>query len=143
MAQTRQRTANPVPEAARDADLVAAARAVRANSYSPYSKYAVGAALRGASGKVYTGVNVENAAYPLTMCAERAAIYAAVSQGERAFDAIAVVTANGGTPCGACRQVLAEFRVPRVIVAGKGRRTLSYTLAELLPHSFDARKLPR
>ena len=144
MAQLRRpRKTNAALSATLDAELVQAARAVRANSYSPYSKYAVGAAVRAASGEIYTGVNVENAAYPLTICAERAAIFAAVSQGERSFTAIAVVTANGGTPCGACRQVLAEFKVPSILVAGTRRRTLRYSLAELLPHSFDARKLPR
>jgi cytidine deaminase len=144
VAQTRRSTKNSSkPDSLLDTELVLAARAVRAQSYSPYSKYAVGAAVRGASRKIYTGVNVENAAYPLTICAERAAIFSAVSQGERSFTAIAVVTANGGTPCGACRQVLAEFHVPTVIVAGGRRRTLVYSLAELLPHSFDARKLPR
>ena len=144
MAQLRRpRKTSADLSATLDAELVQAARAVRANSYSPYSKYAVGAAVRAASGEIYTGVNVENAAYPLTICAERAAIFAAVSQGERSFTAIAVVTANGGTPCGACRQVLAEFKVPSILVAGTRRRTLRYSLAELLPHSFDARKLPR
>jgi cytidine deaminase len=167
----RRRKSSAGPAGALDTELVLAAQAVRAHSYSPYSKYAVGAALRGTSGKIYSGVNVENAAYPLTICAERAAIFSAVSQGERSFTAIAVVTANGGTPCGACRQVLAEFHVPTVIVAdthrldpprvpgggdssrGHGtaegerpsarRHMLVYSLAELLPHSFDARKLPR
>lgn len=143
MAQIRRSKNSPASAAALDAELVLAARAARANSYAPYSNYAVGAALRAASGKIYTGVNVENAAYPLTNCAERSAIFAAVSQGEREFTAIAVATANGGTPCGACRQVMAEFRIPRVIVAGATRRTVVYSLAELLPHSFNARKLPR
>jgi cytidine deaminase len=157
-------------DSALDSELIEAARAARSRSYSPYSKYAVGAAVRGKSGKIYSGVNVENAVYPLAICAERAAIFAAVSQGERAFVAIAVVTANGGTPCGACRQVLAEFHVPRVIVADTHRLAVSsrghggaegespsahrlavssrrhvvvYSLAELLPHSFGADKLPR
>ena len=172
MAQTRRsRKSNAGTFSALDTELVLAAQAVRAHSYSPYSKYAVGAAVRGTSGEIYSGVNVENAAYPLTICAERAAIFAAVAQGERSFTALAVVTANGGTPCGACRQVLAEFHVPTVIVAdthrpdppralgggdsSRGRRgaqgespsarrhMLVYSLAELLPHSFDARKLPR
>ena len=127
-----------------DRELLAAAKAVRARSYSPYSRYAVGAALRGKSGRIYTGTNVENASYSLTICAERAALFKAISEGERAFVALAVVTRNGGTPCGACRQVLAEFGTHiRVIVAGVGLRPTTYALAELLPHSFDSGKLPK
>jgi cytidine deaminase len=127
----------------RDDELIAAAAAARSHSYSPYSKYAVGAAVLAKSGQIYFGTNVENASYPLTICAERAAVFAAVSHGERAFLAIAVVTVNGGTPCGACRQVLAEFHVPRIIVADTHRHKVIYSLAELLPHSFAADKLPR
>jgi cytidine deaminase len=134
----------PVGEGKGEADLVAAAAAAREQSYSPYSGYAVGAALRTKSGKIFIGTNVENAAYPLTNCAERTAIFTAVSAGERDFMSMAVVTANGGTPCGACRQVMAEFAPDlRVIVADAHAVTGVFTLAELLPHSFDSAKLPR
>ncbi len=126
-----------------DKELLEAARAAYGRAYAPYSHYAVGAALRGKSGRIYTGANVENAVYPLTLCGERAAVVSAVSAGEREFTDIAVVTANGGTPCGACRQVLVEFAPGlRVIVADLAGHTTVYALSELLPHSFDASKLP-
>ena len=89
--------------------LIQIANEARKNAYVPYSRYRVGAALRSKSGRIFTGVNVENAAYTVGICGERTAIFKAVSEGEREFDAIAVVTDNGGSPCGACRQVLAEF----------------------------------
>src|SRR4051794_33319409 len=85
---------------------------VRERAYAPYSGYQVGAAIMSATGKIYTGCNVENASYGLTVCAERNAIFKAISEGEREFVAIAVVTANGGSPCGACRQVIFEFMHP-------------------------------
>ena len=123
-------------------ELVEAARTVRARSYSPYSHYAVGAALLTKTGRVLTGTNVENASYSLTMCAERAAVFNAVSEGEREFGSIAVVTENGGTPCGACRQVMAEFAPNlRVIIADAHAVRSVFTLPELLPYSFDAAKL--
>lgn len=122
--------------------LVDAARIVRARSYSPYSHYAVGAALLTKNGRVFTGTNVENASYSLTICAERAAIVRALSEGERNFGSIAVVTENAGTPCGACRQVMAEFAPNlRVIVADAHAVRSVFTLPELLPNSFDAAKL--
>ena len=83
--------------------------------YAPYSNYPVGAALLTASGRVYDGVNVENAAYPTSMCAERVAVFKAVSEGELQFEAIAVVTRDGGSPCGSCRQVLSEFGLETVL----------------------------
>ena len=92
-----------------DNELIALAAGVRRKAYAPYSHYPVGAALFTASGKVYTGCNVENASYGLSICAERTAAFKAVSEGEREFVAIAVVTENGSAPCGACRQVLNEF----------------------------------
>ena len=126
-----------------DQELIEAAAAVRQHSYSPYSRHAVGAAIRGKSGKIYTGANVENASYGLTICAEQAAIVTAVSEGEREFEVIAVVTQNGGMPCGACRQVMAEFAPGlRVLVADVNGHSLEHTIGELLPHSFDAGKLP-
>jgi len=92
---------------------------------------------------VFTGVNVENAAYPTTMCAERTAIYKAVSEGEREFDTIAVVTDNGGTPCGSCRQVLAEFGLDTTVLVanGKGELLQEATVQELLPGAFTPEKL--
>lgn len=108
-------------------------------AYSPYSNVRVGAALLGADGRVHAGCNVENASYGLTICAERSAVFKAVSEGERAFRAIAIATslADPLPPCGACRQVLAEFapKLPVVLVGAKGRRTRT-TLAKLLPHAF-------
>ena len=96
--------------------LIAAAIDARQWAYAPYSEYAVGAALLSASGRIYEGVNVENAAYPMTICAERVAVFRAISEGERDFKAIAVVTRNGGAPCGACRQVLAEFGLNTLVI---------------------------
>ncbi len=120
--------------------LVAAAMAARQHAYAPYSRYAVGAAVLTASGRIYTGVNVENAVYPLGLCAERVAIFKAVSEGEREFVALAVVTANGGTPCGSCRQVMREFgpHWDVVVADDQGRVRLETTLEALLPHAFSA-----
>src|ERR1700690_3525938 len=89
--------------------LIGLANEARRHAYAPYSKYPVGAALRTKTGRVYTGVNVENAAYPTGICAERVAVFKAVSEGEHNFEVIALVTDNGGSPCGACRQGLSEF----------------------------------
>jgi cytidine deaminase len=123
-----------------DSDLVSIALRVRKRAYAPYSQFPVGAALLGRSGRVYTGCNVENASYPLTTCAERGAVAKAVSEGEQEFEAIAVVTASGGTPCGACRQILHEFGGQdgslRVIVADADGATRVFTAAELLPEGF-------
>ena len=117
-------------------------------AYVPYSGYKVGAALLGASGKVYRGCNIENAAYGPTNCAERTAIFKAVSEGERTFAAIAVVGGKDGVvtdifpPCGVCRQVMQEFCAPDFPIY-MGRADGSYeavTLAELLPYGFSAEK---
>jgi cytidine deaminase len=123
--------------------LIQRALLARRWSYSPYSHYAVGAALLTRSGKVYDGVNVENAAFPSTICAERVAVFKAVSEGEREFVAIAVVTENGGSPCGGCRQVLAEFGLEtQVILAdGTGKLTGEYPLSGILPDAFTPDKL--
>jgi cytidine deaminase len=123
--------------------LVQTAVHARKWAYAPYSKYAVGAALLTTSGKIYDGVNIENAAYPSTICAERVAIFKAVSEGDRQFTAVAVVTNNGGTPCGACRQVMAEFGTKLIVLIAdpEGEILLETTLAELLPYSFLAEKL--
>jgi cytidine deaminase len=120
--------------------LIAAAKAAQKNAHAPYSKFRVGAALLTKSGKVYTGVNVENASYGLTNCAERVAVGKAVSEGHRTFQAIAVVAPSDGlSPCGACRQVLAEFGEMVVICADSRntRRVHIHLLSELLPHAFE------
>jgi cytidine deaminase len=126
-------------------DLARAAVAARANAYAPYSKYQVGAAIRTGSGAVFTGVNVENASYGLCNCAERTAIFTAAAAGERTVTHVAVATDDGGTPCGACRQVLAEF-APRdgaplvvLLVDREGRVVRETTLADLLPDAFTLR----
>ena len=123
--------------------LIEAAAAARHWAYAPYSHYAVGAALLTASGKVYEGVNIENAAYPDGICAERVAVFKAVSEGEREFVAIAVVTSNGGSPCGSCRQVLAEFDLETVVYLADeaGRLVSETTVAGLLPASFGPKSL--
>jgi cytidine deaminase len=124
-------------------ELIAAAGVARQWAYAPYSKYPVGAALRTVSGRVYDGVNVENAAYPSGTCAERVAVFKAISEGEREFEAIAVVTENGGSPCGACRQVLAEFGLETIVIVAKedGEVVMETTVGELLPGSFGSNDL--
>lgn len=117
--------------------LIASAAAARERAYAPYSGYKVGAALKGKSGRVYTGCNVENAAYGSSMCAERTAMFKAVSEGEREFEAIAVVTENGGSPCGACRQVMMEFAPGMtVIIADTQGQARVTTVRDLLPDEF-------
>jgi len=118
-------------------DLITQALQVRQQAHVPYSHFSVGAALQTTSGQVFTGCNVENASYGLTICAERGAVMKAVSEGARDFEAIAVVSENGVTPCGACRQVLAEFNLElRVIVADLEGNSRAYRLSELLPQAF-------
>ena len=125
-----------------DKDLIALAAQARRKAYVPYSNYAVGAALLAASGEIYTGCNVENASYGMTMCAERTAAFQAVCCGDREFVAIAVVTENGGTPCGACRQVLSEFGPKmRVLVADVSGDYRVYNLPELLLDFFRPSQL--
>jgi len=122
--------------------LINHALSAREKAYAPYSGYKVGAALLTADGEIYEGCNVENAAYGLCMCAERTAVFKAVSDGERHFTAIAVATENGGSPCGSCRQVLREFAPDLTVIitdtAGNFRET---TLADLLPDSFGPEHL--
>jgi cytidine deaminase len=111
--------------------------AARQQSYSPYSNYKVGAALLSIDGKIFTGCNVENAAYGECICAERTAVVKAISEGVREFEAIAVATENGGSPCGACRQVLAEFNPNlKVIVTDAKNNIREFSLSELLPEHF-------
>ena len=124
--------------------LIAAAREAREGAYAPYSGYAVGAALLAGSGKVYAGANVENAVFPLSMCAERVAAFMAVAAGERDFVAIAVATDDAGTPCGSCRQVLSEFNPDAlVIVAGNDDQHREWRVRDLLPHAFGPENLEK
>lgn len=123
--------------------LVQQAIGARRWAYVPYSHYAVGAALLTASGRVYDGVNIENAAYPVTVCAERVAIFKAVSEGERQFEAIAVVTSNGGSPCGSCRQVLSEFGLDTLVIIADETGVVhqELTVGQLLPGAFTPSSL--
>ena len=124
--------------------LVEKAKAAALRSYSPYSGFCVGAALLTSEGKIYTGCNIENSAYSVTVCAERTAIFKAISEGENNFEAIAVVGGKNGVlsdycpPCGACRQVLSEFcgESFKVILGKDGAKYTEYTLGELLPGAF-------
>jgi len=123
--------------------LIQAALEARKWAYAPYSNYLVGAALLTVSGVMYDGCNIENAAYPTGICAERVAAFKAVSEGEREFAAIAVATVNGGTPCGSCRQVLAEFGLDTrvIVVDAAGNVILETDVAGLLPGAFTASSL--
>ena len=123
--------------------LVKAAMEAQKKAYAPYSNYAVGAALLTKSGQVFTGVNVENAVYGETICAERTAVVKAVSEGEKEIEAIAVVTRDGGTPCGSCRQVMAEFGLEMVVLIAdeNGKVLQEVTAADLLPASFGPANL--
>jgi cytidine deaminase len=124
--------------------LIQAAMAVRHWAYVPYSHYPVGAAILTTSGKIYDGINVESAAFPTTMCAERVAIFKAVSEGERDFVAIAVVTDNAGSPCGGCRQVMAEFGLETIVLIadGEGKISQETTVSGLLPGAFTPKDIP-
>lgn len=121
-----------------DEELIETARQYREHSYSPYSRFKVGAAVLTAGGKVYGGCNIENSSYGLTVCAERTAIFKAVSEGEREFEALAVIAGTAGpcSPCGACRQVMADFKIPRIIMANLRGEVKTASLAELLPFAF-------
>ncbi len=123
--------------------LVDLANTARQRAYVPYSNYPVGSSLCTKTGRIFTGVNVENAAYPQTMCAERVAIFKAVSEGEKEFEVITVVTDNGGSPCGGCRQVMAEFGLDTVVLMadGTGRIVKQTTVRELLPEAFTPEHL--
>ena len=123
-------------------DLLKRAIEAREYAYAPYSHYRVGAALLTKSGKIYTGCNIENVAYTPSNCAERTAIFKAVSEGERDFKAIAVATINGVAPCGVCRQVMREFGPDLIVIIGnlKGEYQV-LTLPDLLPQSFGPENL--
>jgi cytidine deaminase len=124
--------------------LITAAKAARENAHAPFSKFKVGAALRTVSGKIFGGCNVENATYGLTVCAERVAIFKAISEGERQFDAIAVVTDTDSLtpPCGACRQLIWEFcgDVP-VVMSNLQGKVETLRMSQLFPKPFDSSNL--
>ena len=123
-------------------ELVAAARSAAERSYSPYSHFRVGAVVVAENGEVFTGANVENAAYPSSNCGEATAIHTAVAAGVRKIDTLAVACIDatdvqGAYPCGRCRQIMSEFGVETVLVAaGEGSEIREHTLDELLPHRF-------
>jgi cytidine deaminase len=124
--------------------LIDAARTARNNAHAPFSKFRVGAALEIAGGRIFTGCNIENASYGLTICAERVAMFKAISEGEREFTRIAIVadTADPTAPCGACRQVLWEFGGDlEIVLANLVEIKGTYRLRDLLPLPFDARLL--
>lgn len=126
-----------------DEELIEVAKKYREFSYSPYSKFKVGAAVLTKSGKVFGGCNIENSSYPVTNCAERTAIFKAVSEGEREIEAIALIADTEGpcSPCGACRQVMGEFKINRIIMANlKGDKKI-VTLEEVLPFAFSEKDL--
>lgn len=123
-------------------DLFDAALAVRQNAYCPYSKYRVGCALRGVDGQIYVGCNVENISFGLTICAERNALASMVANGCTKFTEAVVITKDGGTPCGACRQCLFEFADDpasvRIECSKDTGEKIVYTLVELIPHGFTS-----
>jgi cytidine deaminase len=121
-------------------ELIAAASKAREHSHAPYSHFRVGAALRADSGRIFTGCNIENSTFGLTLCAERVAVFKALSEGERGFDAVAVVadTERLTPPCGACRQILWEFcRDAEVILSNLGGQMTVRRMSDLLPDAFD------
>ena len=122
-----------------DQELFRAALAARQNAYAPYSKFAVGAAVRTIEGKIFTGCNVENASYGMCMCAERNAIFAAICQGYNQITALCVTadTEEPVSPCGACRQVIAEFKIPLIWLTNCAGKEKKVTGAELLPYAFQ------
>lgn len=126
------------------ADLLAQATRAAQNAYAPYSGYRVGVVLRARDGTLYTGCNVENASYPAGICAERTALVKAVSEGQRAFDLLILTTANGGSPCGVCRQMLYEFAPDLYVVMGDfaGAIHAQASLRDLLPYGFGPGHLP-
>ena len=125
------------------ARLIAGAQQVRQRAYAPYSHYLVGAALLASNGNIFLGCNVENGAYSPTCCAERVAVFKAISEGVQNFDAIVVATETGVAPCGVCRQVLYEFSPDLIVIAvdHDDHITFEGTLRDLLPHGFGPEQL--
>jgi cytidine deaminase len=119
-------------------ELIQKAKEASEMAYAPYSHFQVGAVLLTKKGQVFSGCNIENASYGLSNCAERTAIFKAVSEGEKEFSAMAIYTNTEQmfTPCGACRQVLAEFSSDMLIIVSNSKKTVEFTVKELLPHSF-------
>ena len=128
-----------------DLSLIKAAKNAREKSYCPYSNYAVGAAIKTKDNKIYKGVNVENASYGLVICAERSAVFNAVTDGNKNIEEIAIVTKDGGAPCGGCRQVLNEFNPNMIVIISNedGSKITKYRLKELLPDSFGPHNLKK
>lgn len=126
-------------------ELVNKAIQARKNAYCPYSKYMVGAAIKTTSGKMFGGTNVENAAYGSTICAERAALVSAISDGSSDLESIAVVTKDGGSPCGSCRQMLNEFNPDMIVILAdeNGQIKKECTLSELLTDAFGPKNLSK
>ncbi|MFA5250562.1 MAG: cytidine deaminase [Parachlamydiales bacterium] len=125
--------------------LIEHALKARSKAYAPYSRYLVGAALKTASGKIFSGCNVENASYGLTICAERSAVFSAIATGSRDLTAIVVATKDGGAPCGACRQVLNEFNpeMTVILIDEAGAIKNCFKLNELLPTAFGPKNLEK
>ena len=126
-------------EAELDRELYEAACQAREKAYAPYSHFSVGAAVRAADGRIFTGCNIENASYGLSLCAERCAIFAGVKEGAREFTALCVTADTLGpvSPCGACRQVMVEFAIPRIFLTNLQGACKEMTAAELLPYAFE------
>jgi cytidine deaminase len=144
LSQTAKKREKVMTKLDSDAErLIELATEARRRAYAPYSRYRVGAAVQAEDGRRFTGANLENAVYPLTICAERAAIACAVSAGVRRIVALAVVTSNGGSPCGSCRQVMREFGTPemRVLIGTPDGEYRERRLQELLPESFSSEDL--
>jgi cytidine deaminase len=139
MATQRRKAKDPLPDAEVRAPLIEAAIAARDRAYAKYSRFNVGAALLTAGGEIIVGCNVENVSYGLTICAERVAVFSAVAAGEQKFQALAVASAGGVTPCGACRQVLAEFAPGLeiwLVDVDRPNEWVLWNLADLLPGAF-------
>ena len=124
-------------------ELMKAALAARDNAYVPYSRFAVGAAVEGASGRIYSGCNVENASYGLTHCAERTAVFNAISAGESKLLRLLVVADTTGpvAPCGACRQVMQEFSIQEIILCNTSGDCMTVAMSELLPYGFGPEQM--
>ncbi|MCU7788107.1 cytidine deaminase [Pyrobaculum sp. 3827-6] len=124
-------------------ELIERAKEVIGNAYAPYSKFRVAAVVKTKSGKIYTGVNIENASYGLTVCAERVAVFKAVSEGDRDIEAVVVYTdtEEPTPPCGACRQVIAEFNPHALIIMASRKKVVETNLSQLLPNAFTGEKL--
>ena len=140
--KTLNMNSSPAPHSAKWDNLLRHAIAAREFAYTPYSGYKVGAALLTTDGKVYKGCNIENASYTPSNCAERTAIFKAISEGDLSFEAIAVVTIDSGAPCGVCRQVIREFAPNLTVILGDldGNYQI-FKLSDLLPHSFGPENL--